>query len=324
MTCPNATAPVNIVNNPDFICDLKCEFSFNYSQTSLNIANRGDYLSLKPDPSNSPPVIYNVNKYDVTEMRIYQPSLHQYKGKHADAELIIIHGNVSSRGNLLVCVPIVKGTSTSNPDSSELLDTIISEVAKTANSPGTKTTVDIPTFSINNFIPVKPYYSYNGSLPYSPCNGEYDYVVFSKDNEAMLAISEIANNSLQKIITANSYSISKKNKDVFYNKNKPTNNTSESNGDGNLYIKCHPTGESGESLVPLKKTPEQLFNINSIKELFENSLFLSITIGLLIFIILIQGYSWLANKLTSGGNMGGGGYTATTFKNVSKYLKKRN
>ena len=166
MTCSNGTAPVNIVNNPEFICDLKCEYGFKYPQSGLNITNRGEYLSLKTDSSNSPPVTYNANKYEVSDMRLYHPSLHSYGGQKADAELIIVHNNVSTQGNLLVCVPILVGTSSSNADSLSLFDTIISEVAKTANSPGTKTTVNIPTFSIGKFIPQKPYYSYNGTLPY--------------------------------------------------------------------------------------------------------------------------------------------------------------
>ena len=47
-TCPNATAPVNIVNNPDAICDLKCEYGFKYPlQPSLKLVHMKDYLSLK-------------------------------------------------------------------------------------------------------------------------------------------------------------------------------------------------------------------------------------------------------------------------------------
>jgi carbonic anhydrase len=305
MTCSNGTAPVNIVNNPEFICDLKCEYGFKYPQSGLNITNRGEYLSLKTDSSNSPPVTYNTNKYEVADMRLYQPSLHSYGGKKADAELIIVHNNVSTQGNLLVCVPILVGTSSSNADSLSLFDTIISEVAKTANSPGTKTTVNIPTFSIGKFIPQKPYYSYNGTLPYSPCNGEYDYVVFSKDNDASLDMSPTAYASLQQIITANGSTTNNNKNGVFFNKNGPTTLSGPA-GKGDVYMECLPTGSEGETLVPMAKSSEQMFNAQAIKDIFKNNLVLQILTGIFIMLVLTKVGQWILNALTSEKVQSGG------------------
>uniref|UniRef100_A0A6C0IIG0 carbonic anhydrase n=1 Tax=viral metagenome TaxID=1070528 RepID=A0A6C0IIG0_9ZZZZ len=302
MTCPNATAPVNIVNNPDLICDLKCDYRFKYPNSSLNVANRGDYLSLKTDVSNTPPVTYNSNKYEVSEMRLYQPSLHDYSGKKADAELIIIHNNVSSQGNLLVCVPVVNGSS--NPESLSIFDTLISEVSKTANSPGSKTTVNIPTFSIDKFIPRKPYYSYTGTLPYSPCNGEYDYVVFSKDNDAVISLSNSAYLALKKIITANVYESKKNNKGVYFNENGPS--TLTGSGKGDIYMECLPTGNEGESLVPLAKSSEQMFSMGTVKNMFKNNLFLQVLIGILLILGLTKLGTWLLAQLTSDNGQNGG------------------
>lgn len=323
MSCSNGTAPVNIVNNPEFICDLKCEYGFKYPLTGLNISNRGEYLSLKTDSSNSPPVTYNANKYEVTDMRIYQPSLHSYNGKKADAEVIILHNNVSSQGNLLVCVPILVGTSSSNVDSLSLFDTIISEVAKTANSPGSKTTVNIPTFSIEKFIPKKPYYSYTGTLPYSPCNGEYDYVVFSKDNAASLSMSPTAYTSLQQIITANGSSVNKNTNGVFFNKNGPTTLTGAVN-DGDFYMACSPTESEGETLVSLEKNTEQMFNAQPIKNLFKNNIILQILTGILIMLAITKLGQWILNKLTSekvqGGGMQGGSMQSGSMQGVKKLI----
>jgi carbonic anhydrase len=304
MSCSNGTAPVNIVNNPEFICDLKCEYGFKYPQSGLNITNRGEYLSLKTDSSNSPPVTYNANKYDVSDIRLYHPSLHSYNGKKAEAELIIVHNNVSSQGNLLVCVPIIVGTSSSNMDSLSLFDTIISEVAKTANSAGTKTSVNIPTFSIGKFIPQKPYYSYNGTLPYSPCNGEYDYVVFSKDNDASLSISPMAYKSLKKIITANGSSINNNKNGVFFNKNGPTSLNGAGNGD--IYMECLPTGSEGETLVPIAKKSEQMFNTDTIKNIFKNNIVLQVITGILIMFGVTKLGQWILNKITSEKVQSGG------------------
>jgi carbonic anhydrase len=296
MTCPNATAPVNIDNNTDLICDLKCEYSFQYVNSSLNVANRGEYLSLKTDPSNNPPVTFNANKYDISEMRLYHPSLHSYRGKRAAAELIIVHSGASSQGNLLVCVPIVLGsTSTSNPESSTLLDLIISEVAKTANSAGNKTSVNIPSFSVNKLVPVKPFFSYTGTLPYSPCNGQYDYVVYSQDNGAFLSITGPAYTSLKQVISANSYSRMKNQGGVFYNKTGPNNGLSGAGG-GDIYMECLPTGSEGESLVPLTKNSEELFNTETIKQFFtNNNWILKVLVGLVIAIVLLK-LGWLLSS----------------------------
>lgn len=324
MTCPNATAPINIENNTELICDLKCEYSFQYPNSSLNVANRGDYLSLKTDPSNNPPVTFNANKYDITEIRLYQPSLHAYRGKSAAAELIIVHSGVSSQGNLLVCVPIVLGsTSTSNPESSSLLDIIISEVAKTANSAGSKTSVNIPSFSVNKLVPIKPYFSYTGTLPYSPCSGKYDYIVYSQDNGAFLSITEPAYASLKKVISANSYSRQPNRGGIFYNKNGPTNGNGNGAG-GDIYMECLPTGSEGESLVPLTKNSEELFNTETIKQFFtNNSWMIKVLIGLVIIVVLIKSGGYIFSKFdkksTSAQTQSGGSILP---KHMLKVMKR--
>lgn len=318
MTCPNATAPVNIINNQNNICDLKCEYSFNYTQTSLNVFNKGTYLSFRPDKSNTPPVIYNSSKYDVEEMRLYKPSLHTYSGKKADAELIIIHNNVSgiASGSLLVCVPIDKNASTSNPDSLTLFDKIISEVKNTAPSKDTETVVNIPSFSIDKFIPIKPYFSYSGTLPYSACNGEHDYVVFSKDNNAVLAISNASFKTLDKIITSNGYATKKNKRGVFYNGNGPSPLSGSIKGD--IYMECLPTGSDGEQLVPLEKTSNEMFNTESFLSFFKSgSLVFQILLGLCLFIILWKVFSWLIASFKSSETSGGASTSTSTSASTS-------
>lgn len=322
MTCPNATAPVNIENNTGSICDLKCEYSFQYSNSSLNVANRGDYLSLKTDPSNNPPVTFNANKYDISEIRLYQPSLHAYRGKSAAAELIIVHSGVSSQGNLLVCVPIVLGSSsTSNPESSSILDLIISEVAKTANSAGTKTSVNIPSFSVNKLVPMKPYFSYTGTLPYSPCSGQYDYIVYSQDSGAFLAITEPAYTSLQQVISANSYSRQPNRGGVYYNKNGPTNSVGGAGND--IYIECSPTGSEGEVLVPLTKNSEELFNTETIKQFFKNNSWMTkVLIGLVIVVVLVKLGGFLFSKYDKKSAPASTQSGGSVPKNMLKVMKR--
>jgi carbonic anhydrase len=297
MSCPNSTAPIDITNNNASTCELKCNYNFNYPLTSvLTVANRGDYLSLRIDKSDNTPVTYNADNYEVRDVRIYKPSLHTYGGSNADAEMIISHINTSGGNNLLICVPIVVGASAA--DTSTLFDTILGDVAKHASSLDKYTIINSPTFTLNKFIPMKPFYSYNGSLPYSPCNGSYNYVVFSKE-QSNVYMSQNAYNVLNKIIKSNLYTTKHKtNKNgLFYNEKGPT--ALEAKNGGDIYIECTPTGASGESLVPVTGTQTlSLLNFGSAGVVFDN-LFFKIFIGILVIYIIMEVGKYILEKITN-------------------------
>ena len=102
MSCSKATAPVNITNNTTSTCDLKCDYSFKYPISNLQVTNRGSYLSLKTDPASVPPVTYNAEQYQVQEIRIFSPSLHTYGGKNADAEMFARYFGGMLKSNVLL------------------------------------------------------------------------------------------------------------------------------------------------------------------------------------------------------------------------------
>ena len=135
-------------------------------------------------------------------------------------------------------------------------------------------------------------------------NGEYDYVVFSKDNDAALSMSPMAYESLQQIITSNGSSINNNTNGVFFNKNGPTTLTGSVKGD--IYMECLPTGSEGETLVPLAKNSEQMFNTQTIKNIFKNNIVLQILTGILIMLALTKIGQWILNKLTSEKVQNGG------------------
>ena len=275
MSCPSATAPINIQGNTSKICDLKCAYGFKYPLSSVNVTNKGEYLKISTDRSNVPPVTFNTNNYDVTETRLYYPSLHQYGGSGgATAELIIVHSNVSGRGNLLVCIPImIAGADNAASESVTLLDSIIAETARSANTSGQQTVINnIPTFSLNAFVPMKAFYSYTGTLPYAPCNGEYQYVVFTMGNNGFTQMSRPAFKALKKLIKRHTYTLSSNNRNgVYYNKNGPSLPQAARNED--LYMSCEPVGSEGETLVPNTQTSAQMFESASAKQFLENGLF---------------------------------------------------
>ena len=175
MTCVLSKAPINIPKESNDLCVEKCSLKFNYGKSSFSIKNGGDYLSLGYDASTTN-VKYNANKMEVHEIRIYTPSLHTYDGVRAEAEMIIVHSGFGK--NLLVCIPMKSSDGTGSGAST--FSQMLSEASSRIPNTGDATTINALTWSLNDFVPnKKPLWSYTSNLPYNPCTGVYDYIVFS-------------------------------------------------------------------------------------------------------------------------------------------------
>jgi carbonic anhydrase len=240
MSCPDATAPIDInISKSSGKCDLKCEYSYNYYNSSCIAKNRGDYISLSYDSSSSPPVLFNSMTYNVTEIRIYTPSLHSYSNQKADGEIIIVHNSNVAPKPLLVCIPFKKNDATS--PTALILAKIINTVAKNAPADGESTTVDAPHYNLNMFIPNKPFFTYTATEPYQPCSETNDFIVFTL-GDTTVNILEKSLAQLQTIIVNNSYDI-KSGVHFFYNPKGPKKGSIT--GD-EIYIDCQPVGQSDE------------------------------------------------------------------------------
>ena len=312
MSCSNATAPIDISkDNVLGKCDLKCEFSYHYNDSSCVATNRGEYISLAYDTSSSPPVTYNSSSYDVKEIRIYSPSLHSFNGTKADGEFIIIHNTYAGANPLLVCIPI-KSSNTGEP-SSKYLSTIIKTVATNAPTTDEQTTVTISNFNLNAFVPKKPFFSYTGTEPYQPCNeGKNEYIVFA--TESAIGLSDIILSALKKVITENAYDI-KPSPGLFFNQKGPSSNVSS----GQIYIDCQPVGESEEEDVIVTDSGSgsstEMFTTENI---MDNKYF-QMFLGALIFVAIIFLIKFLVGALKP---MTGGASDATATKNIMGGAKR--
>jgi len=287
MDCPTATAPINIVkslNSGD--CDLKCDFQPGYQPTSVYAENRGVFIRLTFDSDNNPPVVFNKEKYNVSEARLYQPSLHRYGGTQLPAELIISHQNTSQNKELLVCVPIIDSSS-----SAGIVDSLINQVAIRANSLGGKTSIGVNNFTLSDLVPMKPYYSYTGTLPYFPCMKDgVDYIVYGQQYAIEIQSSSLK--KLKKVIMANSYHPHKNPDGFFYNKNGPT----LGDIDGDIYIECNPTGADGKVIVPEGGST----GVNPSENIMENILnflkspYVGALFGIIVLFIIIKLFNIVA------------------------------
>ena len=59
-------SPINITENVQGSCDLKCNFSFNYPYSStISVERKDDHLLFKLDEQHVSPVTYNSEHYNV-------------------------------------------------------------------------------------------------------------------------------------------------------------------------------------------------------------------------------------------------------------------
>lgn len=289
--CENATAPMNITKDKiEGPCNLLCDFNHKYGIYNPSVTNKSNYLSLNyTNPTSKPPVIYNDLGYNVSEIRIYQPSLHKYNGTNAIGEILIIQGGNGK--NLITSIPISEGGKTDKGSSQ--LTTLLHEAATRIGNENESMTFSGGNFSLDNFIPNRvPYFSYTGTLPYSPCNGQYAYVVF--DLQHALNISSSVKYRLQKMIKTTSVESTIGTNYLFYNKDGA--NSKENNRD-QIYIDCQPVNEEGELLVN-ESTGEASNSENDNDEALEKiKPFIYVLIGIITAIGISKGVSYLFKKI---------------------------
>jgi len=305
--CAKASAPINLLYNSDHICDLKCDYKFNYSNSGTTIYNTGNSLKMSYEEANPAPVIYNGANYQVKEVRLFRPSLHSWGGMKVDAELIIIHQPQTGNASLLACIPIKKSSVTDVA----LLSTIISKAKQLAQSAGQSTTLTTADFNLNGFIPVSvPFYAYDGSLPFDACSGtKNNYIVFDAQKpNGFKTISEEDLTTLKQIIDVNGIPIRKGSGQIYYN-SKGAGASLGSSG-GEIYIDCQPTGSEGDILVSEKKSDifTELAETYTLNKIMNNPLF-EILIGVIVFIIVWKLGKFIFGKL--GGGVGGSALSTT-------------
>jgi len=296
MSCPNANSPIDIsLENISGKCDLKCSYSFKYPNSSCIATNRGDYLSITYDTFSNPPVKYNAVDYNVQEIRIYCPSLHSFNGKKTDAEFIIIHNSNRGTSPLLVCIPLINDNTESS--SSKILTQILNSAALNANVDGESTTIDINDFSLNSFVPMKPFYSYTALQPYQPCVGDVNIIVYTPK----VAKSYISNDSLSKlnsVIQQNAYTI-KTGPLLFLNDKGPGANITTDD----IYIDCQPINKSNEEIKISSASSTSTSNSSDFSinwDTIKNNPIFQIIMGSLLFIFILLIFNMII-KLIAGG-----------------------
>lgn len=253
-------------------CDLKCSYNFKYNKSNSTATNNGIMISLSYDNSVEPPVIYNSQKYIVSNVFITSPSVHMFDGKLVDAEIIIEHTPILGGSEFKVGIPIISGVESSM--SSIFLTEIIETVSTNAPSEGDSTNLNMNDFTLQEIVPNKQFFNYISSD-----NNQNIWVVFGSLHA--ITISKHTLKTLSQIIQA--YPLPTPGNELFINEVGPNKN--KDLGDG-IYISCNPTDSSQEE-VPVSRSKNNLVSDISFSSFFTNNV-VQIILGciMLIFIFL--------------------------------------
>jgi hypothetical protein len=239
-------------------------------------------------------VTFNTAVYIPNMIRIFKPSLHEFNGTQADAEVVIEHANKDSpeRAGLLVCIPI--SNSGTRNGASDLIENLIDFAPVEKGS--TSSAITLANFTLNNVIPQSPYYTYVGPLPYFGCvpAATYQYVVFHPSNNGALVISKRFDDKLFSIINFHMIT-AYKGRNVFFNPKGTLSNGF--NGEDQIYIQCQPAGESGEEKI--YKEPKSPFSAMQGNTKDTLTYILCIIIGILCIFFAFSVFKLLTSVLSS-------------------------
>jgi hypothetical protein len=273
----------NVVMENDTIrkCDYKCSYSFSYPETNVVAINSGDFLTLTCENYNNRPAKFNGKDYNVNSIMIFSPSLHIFRSQRAKAELIIEHFPSSGGASFYVCLPISE-----NYNSSAALAEIISQVSLQANEKGGSVNINKTDFTLQNIVPMKPYYFYEGVFGVS----EGKFIVYDMAHGLTLDSTTLMN--LSASITANSMQML--GGELSLNPNGPS--VKKSN---DMYISCRPVGTSEDTVaVQNQKTGSSATQSSSIDSKTVTTILMYVGIALLVGAIVYLVHGLLSGKLS--------------------------
>jgi hypothetical protein len=221
-------------------CNLKCAYSFQYSNSNCVANNTGRDIMLSYDESNVPPVTYNGNKYKVSSVNISTNIYLLFNGKQPKGTITIRHTPILGGGQFSVIIPIVSGNS--SMPSSNILTNIIDETANLAPKSGNKSVISVENYNLNNIVPKKPFYSFNVPGP----GGGMETIAYGLEYAITIDADTIA--KLNSIIKGETYIVKTTDMGkIFYNPKGP-NSSGSSSGNDDIYIDCQPVNVSEETI----------------------------------------------------------------------------
>lgn len=243
------------------------DYSYEYDRTSkCRVTKYSKYLKLLCwDRSNV--TVANTKNLNLSEARLYSPSINHWNGKQVDAELILSHSGPGK--SVDICIPIVKDDSSAEP-SVEFFDSINNAVKILPQEKnGTMRTVELPAnFSLDNIIPKTSFYLADGDgMDITRCTPSARSIIIFSKNKPMRIKGQVLSN-IKKIISAYNpprrrkitSSKDKNGNDGQFWKNVEGTTKNKSGGGfspaGQMAMECEPVNNSNTgNNVGIKKNP---------------------------------------------------------------------
>lgn len=208
--CSSITAPINISHDSK-ICKSTCKFLPLYTNANIICKNMNNYISVNFEGATNsyPKSKFNDETYVVSELRIFNKSVHTYFGEYEmTGEILIIHKNSAKpRELLVVSVPIISSSVITS--GTAMIESLIQKtnieghpsILSNYNSSGSEKISPpfIPNinFDIKNLIPITPYYFYKGVFGFQTslgggCETPSNVIVYSPNSGYVSINSEIS------------------------------------------------------------------------------------------------------------------------------------
>ena len=263
--CKNSTAPIDIISASNVPCKKKCNFIYDFGNSSCSVTNMNTYLDILCYDGINEINYSNVGGLKVTNVRLFRNGITKYDGKKMDAELIIQCSGMTN-GSFFICIPVKSSNAKSY--SGNWFNKFI-KLSPTEKSSG-KQIVSVSNFSMNDIIPKGGFYYYEGTFPWS-CNSNDKMIIFEQTNPINIKIDDYK--ILQNILSAPNYTTKQIKKDLVYNKigTKFNRGTGGPGGEITRGLTCKPiTDEDGNPLIEDKKKDNKNEKINLGDKIIEN------------------------------------------------------
>lgn len=236
-------SPIDIkINTEVNECSFKCNLTYSYStaEPNINMSNQKTYLSYVVTSSNDNIAKLDDETFNLYEIQVYSPSVHQYNSVNQIGEILMIHSNANSSSHeLIISIPISQtGAAISDVGFNNLLS--ISKTNIPTESSGTQNFF-IPSLNFNNFIGKTGYYTYEGNH-INDCLQKAYYIVYYPTNFAIFISNDYLTNNIISILT-DSYIKPQPSINYFFNKNGPNYYL----GDG-VYMDCVAVNTSDDTI----------------------------------------------------------------------------
>jgi len=172
-------SPINLDTDNLKECRTLCNITHRFASTKCFVQYKNKTITLRPSSGSF--TEYESTLYELKEISIHTPSLHSIDGQKFDLEICLIHklsDNSSQNAGLMVCCMFERGPHHGN--SEQFISQIINDIPADPIDYDKEVNVS-DLWSADMVIPEKSgYFSYDGSLPYPPCQEGYKVFVYEK------------------------------------------------------------------------------------------------------------------------------------------------